>query len=166
MQKNNFDFWFFPCARTILLFGPSYEQSHFVFYQCKGKIIFSFYLSYAVDITACTYLYLYSSLRYCYYEKAIFLFFISNANNFFKYAYGYLYDCVTTVQCTYYRHINTLKVVGNEKEGGPGKWQMLDIYLGLWWSMPVCLCIQPPSCFKSISFSAYSSPIIKRWPTD
>jgi hypothetical protein len=25
-----------------------------------------------------------------------------------------------------------LKVVGNEKEGGPGKWQMIDIYLGLW----------------------------------
>jgi hypothetical protein len=25
-----------------------------------------------------------------------------------------------------------LKVVGNEKEGGPGKWKMIDIYLGLW----------------------------------
>jgi len=59
-----------------------------------------------------------------------------------------------------------LKVVGNEKEGGSGKWQMIDIGLGLWWSMSVCLCIQPPSCIKSISFSAYSSPIIKRWPTD
>ena len=25
-----------------------------------------------------------------------------------------------------------LKVVGNEKEGGSGKWQMIDIGLGLW----------------------------------
>ncbi len=25
-----------------------------------------------------------------------------------------------------------LKVVGNEKEGGPGKWQIIDIGLGLW----------------------------------
>ncbi len=25
-----------------------------------------------------------------------------------------------------------LKVVGNEKEGGSGKWQMIDICLGLW----------------------------------
>ncbi len=36
---------------------------------------------------------------------------------------------------------NILKVVGNEKEGGPGKWQMIDIGLGPWWSMSVCLCI-------------------------
>ncbi len=27
---------------------------------------------------------------------------------------------------------NSLKVVGNEKEGGSGKWQMIDIGLGLW----------------------------------
>jgi hypothetical protein len=26
----------------------------------------------------------------------------------------------------------SLKVVGNEKEGGTGKWQMIDIGLGLW----------------------------------
>jgi hypothetical protein len=25
-----------------------------------------------------------------------------------------------------------LKVVGNEKEGGSGKWKMIDIGLGLW----------------------------------
>jgi hypothetical protein len=27
---------------------------------------------------------------------------------------------------------HSLKVVGNEKEGGSGKWQMIDIGLGLW----------------------------------
>jgi hypothetical protein len=27
---------------------------------------------------------------------------------------------------------STLKVVGNEKEGGWGNWQMIDIGLGLW----------------------------------
>ncbi len=29
-------------------------------------------------------------------------------------------------------YIHSLKVVGNEKEGGWGKWQMIDIGLGLW----------------------------------
>ncbi len=37
---------------------------------------------------------------------------------------------------------------------------MIDIGLGLWWLMSICLCIQPPSCIKSISFSAYSRPIL------
>ncbi len=75
-------------------------------------------------------------------------------------------DCAQK-QANFWRwNLFCLKVVGNEKEGGPGKLQMIDIYLGLWWSMSICLCIKPPSCFKSISFSAYSSPIIKRWPTD
>ncbi len=31
-----------------------------------------------------------------------------------------------------FHFLHHLKVVGNEKEGGPGKWQMIDIYLGLW----------------------------------
>ncbi len=74
----------------------------------------------------------------------------------------YIYDTQISTENIY----RILKVVGNEKEGGPEKWKMIDIYLGLWWSMSVCLCIQLPSSFKSISFSAYSSPIIKRWPTD
>ncbi len=30
-----------------------------------------------------------------------------------------------------------LKVVGNEKVGGSGRWQMIRIYLGPWWSMSV-----------------------------
>ncbi len=28
--------------------------------------------------------------------------------------------------------LHSLKVVGNEKEEGSGKWQMIDIGLGLW----------------------------------
>ncbi len=32
----------------------------------------------------------------------------------------------------YKKNIGYLKVVGNEKEGGSGKWQMIDIYLRLW----------------------------------
>jgi hypothetical protein len=37
-------------------------------------------------------------------------------------------------RCILYRiyHKPNLKVVGNEKEGGPGKLQTIDIYLGLW----------------------------------
>jgi hypothetical protein len=31
-----------------------------------------------------------------------------------------------------FEYVSMLKVVGNEKEGGSGKWQMTDIGLGLW----------------------------------
>ncbi len=37
--------------------------------------------------------------------------------------------------------IGDLKVVGNEKLGGSGRWQMIDIGLGSWRSMSVFLCI-------------------------
>jgi len=64
------------------------------------------------------------------------------------------------------RFFRTLKVGTNEKWGGLRRWQMIGVYLGLWWSMSFCLLIWRPSCIKSVSSSAYSSPIIKRWPTD
>jgi hypothetical protein len=60
----------------------------------------------------------------------------------------------------------SLKVGTNEKWGGSRRWQMIRVYLGLWWSMSFCLLIWRPSCMKSVSSSAYSSSIIKRWPTD
>ncbi len=62
--------------------------------------------------------------------------------------------------------IASLKVGTNEKWGGSLRWQMIRVYLGLWWSMSYCLLFWPPSCIKSVSSSAFSSPIIKRWPTD
>jgi hypothetical protein len=57
------------------------------------------------------------------------------------------------------------KVGTNEKWGGSWRWQMIGVYLELWWSISFCLVIWPLSCIKSVSSSAYSSPIIKRWPT-
>ncbi len=59
-----------------------------------------------------------------------------------------------------------LKVGTNEKWGGSQRWQMIGVHLGLWWSMSFCLLIWLPSCIKSVSSSAYSSPIIIRWPTN
>ncbi len=74
--------------------------------------------------------------------------------SFFLYS-TYLRDtCLYT--STLYKYVNRpmnpgparivwLKVVGNEKWGGSGRWQMIDIGLGPWWSMSVFLCIWPPS---------------------
>ena len=43
----------------------------------------------------------------------------------------YIYEFfLEIVECKFAR--NGLKVVGNEKEGRSGKWQMIDIGLGLW----------------------------------
>ncbi len=39
---------------------------------------------------------------------------------------------LVAINFTKLKIFHLLKVVGNEKEGGSGKWQMIDIGLGLW----------------------------------
>ena len=59
----------------------------------------------------------------------------------------------------YSPNLLALKVVGNEKEGGSGKWQIIGIGLGLRRSMFVCLLILLSSLTLCISVSTKKSII-------
>ncbi len=59
----------------------------------------------------------------------------------------------------YSPNLLALKVVGNEKEGGSGKWQMIGIGLGLRQSIFVCLLILLYSLTLCISVSTKKSII-------
>jgi hypothetical protein len=72
-------------------------------------------------------------------------------------------DAEHTFKKKFVKGINCfLKVVGNEKLGGSGGWQMLEDGSGPWRSMSVCFLILSSSSIQSISVSNLLRQIIRR----